>query len=105
MPHDIRMLTPVHPGPFLREEVIAPLGLTVSKGAEILGVTRAALSSVLNGRAGLSPEMALRVEKAFGLSMETLLRMQTNYDIARTRLRSDQIKVTRFDPAVGGKRL
>lgn len=99
MPQDIRMLNPVHPGPFLREEVMAPLGLTVTKGAEILGVTRAALSTVLNGRANLSPEMALRVEKAFGLSMETLLRMQTSYDIARTRLRADQIKVARFAPA------
>lgn len=98
MPQDIHMLNPVHPGPFVREEVILPLGLTVTKAAEILGVTRAALSAVLNGRASLSPEMALRVEKAFGLSMETLLRMQTSHDIARTRRLGDQIRVTPYRP-------
>lgn len=98
MPQDIRMLNPVHPGPFVREEVMMPLGLTVTKAAEILGVTRAALSAVLNGRANLSPEMALRVEKAFGLSMETLMRMQTSHDIARIRRLSDQIRVVPYSP-------
>lgn len=97
MPQDIRMQNPAHPGSFLREEVITPLGLSVTRAAEVLGVTRVALSALLNGRASLSPEMALRVEKAFGLSMDTLLRMQTNHDIARTRSRSAEIKVSRYE--------
>ena len=93
------MQNPAHPGPFLREEVITPLGLSVTRAAEVLGVTRVALSALLNGRASLSPEMALRVEKAFGLSMDTLLRMQPNHDIARTRSRSAEIKVSRYEEA------
>ena len=63
---------------------------------EVLGVTRAALSSLLNERSHLSPEMALRIEKAFGVSMDTLMRMQNSYDIARTRKRAGEINVTRF---------
>ncbi len=63
MPSDLHLQNPAHPGPFLREEIIVPLGLSVTRAAEVLGVTRAALSALLNGRASLSPEMALRVEK------------------------------------------
>jgi addiction module HigA family antidote len=100
MPQDIAMLNPAHPGPFVREEIIAPLGLSVTRAADILGVTRAALSALLNARANLSPEMALRIEKAFGVSMETLLRMQTNHDIAQTRSRAAEIRVARY--ASGG---
>jgi len=96
MPTDLHLQNPAHPGPFLREEIIVPLGLSVTRAAEVLGVTRAALSALLNGRASLSPEMALRVEKAFGLSMDTLLRMQTSHDIARTRSRSSDIRVARY---------
>lgn len=96
MPQDLQLLNPAHPGTFVRDDIIAPLGLTVTRAAEILGVTRAALSAVLNARAGLSPEMALRIEKAFGVSMETLLRMQTNHDIALTRRRAAQIDVARY---------
>jgi addiction module HigA family antidote len=75
-----RMLAPSHPGQFIRMEVIEPLGFTITAAARTLGVTRLALSAVLNGRAALSPEMALRVEKAFGVKMDTLLRMQTAHD-------------------------
>jgi addiction module HigA family antidote len=91
-----RIATPAHPGAFIRLEVLDPLELSVTQGAEVLGVTRPALSALLNGRAALSPEMALRIEKAFGLKMETLLRMQTNFDIAAARGRQHQIKVKRY---------
>lgn len=93
----MRMYNPPHPGVFLKEEVISPLGLTVTSAAEILGVTRPALSKLLNGRASLSPEMALRFEKAFGLKMDTLLRMQTSYDIAKARKAANKIKVERYE--------
>ncbi len=93
-----RMARPSHPGQFIRMEVIEPLGLTVTAAAKALGVTRPALSALLNGRAALSPEMALRIEKAFGPRMDTLLRMQTAYEIAETRRRERQIKVPKFVP-------
>ena len=79
-------------------EVTEPLGLSVTQAAKILGVTRPALSALLNARAALSPEMALRIEKAFGPKMDTLLRMQTSYEIAETRDRAASIKVKRFVP-------
>jgi len=90
------MKNPSHPGAFIKAEVIAALRLTVTEAAKALGVTRPALSAVLNGRAALSPQMALRVEKAFGPPMDTLLRMQTSYDIAATRRMEGKIKVRRF---------
>jgi addiction module HigA family antidote len=92
----IRMARPAHPGQFIRMEVIEPLDLSVTRAAEILGVTRPALSALLNGRASLSPDMALRIEKAFGPKMDTLLRMQTAYDIAEARDREGDIKVQRY---------
>ena len=92
----MRMARPSHPGQLIRMEVIEPLGLSVTDAAKALGVTRAALSSLLNGRSSLSPEMALRVEKAFGPKMDTLLRMQTSFEIAATRLREQDIKVERY---------
>lgn len=95
----MQMLNPVHPGELLKEEVIGPVGLSVTRAAEILGVGRPALSAVLNGRAGLSPEMAIRVEKAFGVSMDLLLKMQLQFDIARARRTARSIKVRRFKPA------
>ncbi len=91
-----RMLRPSHPGRFVRTEVIEPLGLSVTGAAEALGVTRQALSALLNGRAGLSTDMALRIEKAFGPKMDTLMRMQTAYDIAAAREREGTIKVRRY---------
>src|SRR5579883_829984 len=88
---------PPHPGDFIRTEIIEPAGLTVSAAAEVLHVSRPALSSLLNGRADLSGDMALRIEKAFGVKMDTLMRMQSNYDIARTRSREKEVKgIRRF---------
>ena len=75
----IRMKNPAHPGGFVKSEIIEPLGLSVTSAAQVLGVTRAALSAVLNERAHLSPEMALRVEKAFGVSMDTLDKMRETF--------------------------
>ena len=92
----IRMKSPAHPGGFIKHEIIEPLNLTVTAAAQALGVTRAALSTLLNQRASLSPEMALRIEKAFGVSMDTLMRMQNSYDIAQTRKREGEIVVARF---------
>lgn len=92
----IRMARTAHPGQFIKMEILEPNELNVTEGAEALGVTRAALSALLNGRADLSPEMALRVEKAFGVKMDTLMRMQGSYDIAEARSRERQIKVKRF---------
>jgi addiction module HigA family antidote len=92
----MRLRNPAHPGGFVKSEVIEPLGLSVTNAAQALGVTRAALSAVLNERAHLSPEMALRLEKAFGVPMDTLMRMQNSYDIARTREREAEIKVVPF---------
>lgn len=92
----IRLKAPAHPGSFIRQEIIEPLGLSVTGAAEVLGVTRATLSTLLNERAHLSPEMALRLEKAFGVSMDTLMRMQNSYDIAETRKHAGDIKVARY---------
>jgi addiction module HigA family antidote len=88
-----RMKAPSHPGPFVKTEVIEPLGLSVTTAAEALGVTRPTLSTLLNGRSSLSPEMALRIEKAFGVPMDTLLRMQTSFDIAAQRAKAAEIDV------------
>lgn len=91
-----RMKRPAHPGGFVKHEIIEPLELSVTAAAEVLGVTRATLSTFLNERASLSPEMSLHIEKAFGVSMDTLMRMQNSYDIARARDRAGEIKVARF---------
>ncbi len=96
----IRLKSPAHPGGFIRHEVIEPLDLSVTAAASILGVTRAALSMLLNERTQLSSEMALRLEKAFGVSMDTLMRMQNSYDIAQARRREGEIKVDRYVPAL-----
>ena len=92
----IRIKTPAHPGGFVKSEIVEALGLSVTNAAQVLGVTRAALSAVLNERAHLSPEMALRLEKAFGVSMDTLMRMQNSYDIAQTRKREANIQVAPY---------
>src|SRR2546427_13022144 len=92
----MRMARPAHPGQFIGMEVIEPLDLSVTQAAKVLGVTRPALSALLNGRAALSPAMALRIEKAFGPKMDTLLRMQTAYEIAEARTREADIKVKRY---------
>lgn len=90
-------MEPPHPGRFIREEILNELGLSVSQAAEVLGVRRATLSDLVNGNAGLSPEMALRIEKAFGVSMDTLLRMQAWHDAQAMRARADEIDVRRFE--------
>ncbi len=92
-------MTPAHPGDFVRTEVIEELGLSVTKAAEILSVRRATLSDLLNGRASLSPEMALRIEKAFDVRMDLLLRMQAWYDAAQMRARGSEVSVRRYQPA------
>ena len=92
-------MTPSHPGAFIRDEVLSPLELSITKAAEILGVRTATLSDLVNAKAGLSAEMALRLEKAFGASMELLLRMQTARDVATARERADAIDVQRYEPA------
>ena len=91
-------MTPSHPGDFIRTEIIAGLGLSVTKVAEILGVRRATLSSLLHGNASLSPEMALRIEKAFDVSMDMTLRMQAWYDASQMRARANEINVQRYQP-------
>ncbi len=91
-------MRPSSPGEFVREEILAELQLSVTRAAEILGVRRATLSDLVNGHAALSPEMALRIEKAFGVDMDMLLRMQAWHDAFTMRQRADDIDVRRFDP-------
>ena len=90
------MLAPVHPGDFIRTEIIEAHGLSVSAAAKALGVSRPALSNLLNQKADLSGEMALRIEKAFGVNMDTLMRMQGAYDIAQARKDAGKIRVRRY---------
>lgn len=94
-----RLKSPPHPGGFVRTEIIEPLELSVTGAAGALGVTRTALSTFLNERSSLSPEMALRIEKAFGVSMDTLMRMQNSFDIAAARRREGAISV----PGIPGR--
>ena len=90
------MFNPPHPGELIRTEIIEPLGLSVTAAAKVLRVSRPALSSLLNGKADLSGDMALRIEKAFGPKMDTLMRMQSAYDIVCTRRRESKIRVRRY---------
>ena len=90
------MSNPVHPGDFIRTEIIEAHGLSVTAAAKALGVSRPALSNLLNRNADLSGEMALRIEKAFGVNMDTLMRMQSAYDIAQARKGAGKIRVRRY---------
>lgn len=90
------MKNPPHPGDLIKSEIIEPLGLSISKAASLLKVRRATLSDLLHGKAALTPEMALRIEKAFGPDMDHLLRMQLAYDVARMRRRASRIAVKRY---------
>lgn len=92
----MRMSNPPHPGQFVKTEIIEPLGLTVAAAAGVLGVARPTLSTFLNGRSGLSGTMALRIEKAFGIKMDTLMRMQVSYDIAQIRAREGEIEIAPY---------
>ena len=94
----MRMRNPVHPGHFLRTEIIEAHGLSVTAAAKILRVSRPTLSSFLNAKGRLSGDMALRFEKAFGVDMDTLMRMQNSHDIARTRGREKTIRVAPYKP-------
>ena len=90
-------MTPTHPGEFIRAEILDELDLSVSAAAEVLGVRRATLSDLLHGKAALSPEMALRIEKAFGVDMEMLLRIQAWHDTHTMRQRpsrADRFRAT-----------
>jgi len=91
-------MEPPHPGGFIKRSVL-PDDLSVTAAAQVLGVGRPTLSNLLNEKASLSPEMALRVEKAFGVKMDTLLRMQARYDAYRMRQREREIRVKRFQQA------
>ncbi len=99
-----RLKAPPHPGGFIKSEIIEPAELSVKAAAEVLGVTRVALSALLNQRASLSPEMALRIEKAFNVSMDTLMRMQNSYDIAQARKREGEITVAPYKPRARSER-
>jgi len=94
------MKSPLHPGRSIRENCIDPLGLNVTEAAKVLGVARHTLSRVLNGRASISAEMAIRLEKAGWSNAEFWLQRQTAYNLARARQREDQIKVKRYQPQV-----
>ena len=89
------MKDPPHPGGSIRRACLEPLGLSVTAGAKILGVTRQTLNNVINGKSGISPEMAIRLTKAFGSTEETWLRMQLAYDLAAARKNASKIKVYR----------
>lgn len=92
------MKNPPHPGRVVRQECIEPLGLTVTAAAEGLGVTRKTLSELINGRSGISPEMAIRLSKAFGGSPEMWLGIQMDHDLARLRKTSGKLKVRSLAP-------
>ena len=90
------MKNPPHPGRILRDECLEPLGLSVTAGAKALGVSRQALNNVVNERAGISPEMAIRIAKAFGGTAQVWLRMQSNYDLAQALKSEGKIRVRRY---------
>ena len=95
-----KIKNPVHPGSFIKSEIIEAHGLSVTDGAKVLGVGRQALSELLNCRTALSADMAIRLQKAFGVSMDTLLRMQNNYEIAQAHQRVDTIDVQPYQALV-----
>ena len=95
----MEMKNPVHPG-LLVKECVTDLGLSVAEAAEAIGVTRQHLYRVINGTSGITPEMALRFEQAFGGTADTWLRMQLNYDLARVRARSANVRIRRLERKV-----
>jgi addiction module HigA family antidote len=94
----MRMHSPPHPGRIVRQECLEPLGLTVTAGAKALGVSRVALSELVNERRGISPEMAIRLAKAFGSSPEIWAGLQLDYDMAQAMKNADRIDVERVAP-------
>jgi antitoxin HigA-1 len=97
-------MSPPHPGEFIRDEILEELGLKVGEAAKVLDVRRATLSDLVNGKAALSAEMALRIEKAFGVDMNMLLQMQAWHEAHAMRRHSDQIHVRRYKPSVSHAR-
>jgi addiction module HigA family antidote len=95
----MEMKNPPHVGEVVQYEILEPLNLTITAAARVLGVSRPALSRLVNGRASLSPEMAVRIEKAFGPRMEHLMRMQHAHDLAEVRSKADRIHVDPYQPA------
>ena len=93
------MHDPPHPGRIVRQECLEPLGLPITRAAEVLGVTRQSVNNLVNGHGGISPEMAVRLSKAFGGSPESWLRMQMHYDLAQVCKREAEIDVKRYEPA------
>jgi len=93
------MKNPVHPGEIVLHECIEPLGLTITEAAKGLGVTRTTLSRLVNGKQGISADMAVRLSKGFGSTPETWLRMQMNYDLAQIQKAARNIHVKKFEPA------
>ncbi|MGQ0811371.1 MAG: HigA family addiction module antitoxin [Nitrospiraceae bacterium] len=96
----MRMKNPPHPGLSVRYDCLKPLGLSVAEGAKALGVTRQAMHNLVTGKAGISAEMAIRLEKAFGGGAETWLRMQAVYDLAKVEKHAGKIKVKRVKDAL-----
>ncbi len=96
----MRMKNPPHPGLSVRHDCLEPLGLSIAEGAKVLGVTRQAMNNLVSGKAGISAEMAIRLEKAFGGGAETWLRMQAAYDLAQAEKRASKIKVRRVIDAL-----
>lgn len=95
----VPMKNPPHPGLSVRHDCLEPLGLSVTEGAKRLKISRKQFSDIVNGRAGISPEMAIRLDKAFGGGAETWLRLQAAYDLALAMRCADAIKVERISPA------
>lgn len=93
------MLNPPHPGLSVKHDCIEPLGLTVTRAAEVLGVTRQTLNDLIHCRRGISPEMAIRLDMAFGGGANTWMRLQAAYDLAQARKKAGAIKVQRYEPA------
>ena len=96
------MKNPPHPGLSVRLNCLEPLGLSVSEGAKVLGVSRTTLSRLVNEKAGISPEMAIRLGKAFGGTPDIWIRMQAAYDIAQAKKQADAIDVALYQPALAG---
>ena len=92
------MKNPPHPGKVVRVSCLESLGLNITEGAKILGVSRQALSNLVNCRARMSADMAIRLAKAFGSTTETWIRLQAAYDVAQAQAREDEIKVERYEP-------
>ena len=92
----MQMYNPPHPGEIIKELCLEPLGLTVTRAAEALGVSRKTLSAIVNGRAGISPEMAIRLSMAFDTSAESWLNQQVQYDLWQARQSQQDFKVERL---------